>query len=953
MGVDQVRRLKNRWSRQTGLQQALQRSFDDVGFTESYVSRSIELSRGGHASRRTKFIKDNVWGMVRVGWRATRLIDCPLVQRLRGIRQLGLTYLVYPSAEHTRFVHSVGMAHLVSELLDEADRVSSEEIEVREDLPLVGMSAFSPLTRDEIIFAAILHDVGHMPFSHATEAVLENRKDLFLCGGVPVVDVIADCERILRKSLGLAEVLSLMVILSDRFARFYDDCVSVGHEDPNSILRMAGLVAGIPPEARLSGTAEVISASTVDADKIDYISRDAQACGIPVGVDVSRTLLRCGFVKATRDQLIRAGLKNDPAPEEIIFTVNASGMDTVDEITLARAALYQRVYLHGVTRTAEAILARSLEASAESNGVDDGTRDALRLWALGDMALLSRLSESRSGLAKTLATRIVVRNLPKKACVFSPSLARTQMPLEQLFKIGLTSSHAATLRKQISQTRLETLRRENMLGPSGRRLEAEIRKEIGRLAIRLRQAGFDETVVPEGEPDLVVVIGTAYMDKVRKDGIVLQSGELLRTSHFTTVREQQDAFDIFKAVGYVMCDSDWRSLALIAARTVLGTSGEPKVTSLVEHPAVKTDDDGRVAFVERMILDLHGVARRSGIKKDRLRSVMEAAETAGYFDEFPHLATPSDIGRKPIIEVARSLAGFVGQQGWRVTPTTVAAFLDQFPPRLRDKMLEVLQGLTVFDSTEVATLLRPLLERTEGSVDVAALSPNSGMNARRALDTVGGGSATSRVRVHNEVGTALRHSELDPLYLVDDNLSSGTQATAQILAWLGVPVESWPERCRKEDGIYTTALPEDERCRLRSRPIYVAVCAGRAEGGDALASVLAEHGVRNFKGLKYAREIEARPDEWDIDLRDFLTAVGTELMAWALHRTSTDQLDPAASATCRQRAFGYGNMGAMVVTTDSVPTSTVTAIWSPGLVHGRPWMPLVLRRNKLRHLVLG
>lgn len=160
------------------------------------------------------------------------------------------------------------------------------------------------------------------------------------------------------------------------------------------MLRIACLIAGVPPEPRLTGVTELISSAAVDADKIDYVNRDARACGIPVGVDVSRVFLRSGFVLATRDQLKQADLKDDPASEEVLFVINASGMDTVDEITQARAALYQRVYLHAVTRGAEALLGRVLSANIESSSKDPKLTDALALWSVSDEVLLSKLIRS-------------------------------------------------------------------------------------------------------------------------------------------------------------------------------------------------------------------------------------------------------------------------------------------------------------------------------------------------------------------------------------------------------------------------------------------------------------------------------------------------------------------------------------------------------------------------------
>ncbi|MGA9087395.1 MAG: HD domain-containing protein, partial [Methanoregula sp.] len=102
-----------------------------------------------------KIIKDPVHGYVEVDEEILPLLDSPAVQRLRYIRQLGFSYLVYPGANHTRFEHSVGTMHLAG----------------------VACRQFGLCTEDRqlVLVAALLHDVGHGPFSHASEPLMEAR----------------------------------------------------------------------------------------------------------------------------------------------------------------------------------------------------------------------------------------------------------------------------------------------------------------------------------------------------------------------------------------------------------------------------------------------------------------------------------------------------------------------------------------------------------------------------------------------------------------------------------------------------------------------------------------------------------------------------------------------------------------------------------------------------------
>jgi hypothetical protein len=107
-----VERIRTKLGEARTFWAAMDRTLAAIGFDEDYIERLPTLSRGG----RRKYIKDQIWGMMEFEPDELAIIDTPLLQRLRRINQLGLTFLTYPTAEHSRFAHTLGVTHVVKRL---------------------------------------------------------------------------------------------------------------------------------------------------------------------------------------------------------------------------------------------------------------------------------------------------------------------------------------------------------------------------------------------------------------------------------------------------------------------------------------------------------------------------------------------------------------------------------------------------------------------------------------------------------------------------------------------------------------------------------------------------------------------------------------------------------------------------------------------------------------------
>lgn len=284
------------------------------------------------------------------------LVDTAEVQRLRFVRQLGLAAFVYHGAEHSRFAHSLGVAHIA--------RRMAHRLEVDDEQRLL------------IVASALLHDIGHAPFSHVMERVFAFHHE----------------ER------------SAMLVL-----------------DPDTeVHRRLAQIDGSLPQAvvdRLTGqsphwTRDIIS-SQLDADRADYLLRDARMTGIAVGrYDLERLLLMLGH------------------DEDGLF-VEVGGYESVEGYLMARYHMYRLVYFHRGARAAETMLealfarAKALAEAGDAEAMADGSlgklmrdeplgaRDWTRLHEFDAWSWIHRWAGHADSVLSALAEGLVRRRLFK------------------------------------------------------------------------------------------------------------------------------------------------------------------------------------------------------------------------------------------------------------------------------------------------------------------------------------------------------------------------------------------------------------------------------------------------------------------------------------------------------------------------------------------------------------
>src|SRR5229473_6808837 len=304
-------------------------------------------------------VRDSLYDLIPLGPREEKLIGTAPFLRLQKIKQLSFVYRIWPGATHTRYEHSLGCYNL-------AVRALRSLLEHGDAGGLDGIAISSVQT---LVVAALLHDIGHYPFSHTLEEL-----------GYPIIEHEKVGRSIIENS-EIAPILERDYHLSpERVADFIDPpktkALPAGDELLNSLLSGA-----------------------LDVDKLDYLPRDARACNVPYGgVDVAR---------------LQESLRIHPNVQgQRRVVVTHKGISPLHSLLHARQEMFDNIYWHHTSRAFQVMLMRAVQEALLA-----GTLQASQLVGLDDTSLLSLLKEERMPTSSRILTEALELRKPYKGVV--------------------------------------------------------------------------------------------------------------------------------------------------------------------------------------------------------------------------------------------------------------------------------------------------------------------------------------------------------------------------------------------------------------------------------------------------------------------------------------------------------------------------------------------------------
>lgn len=353
------------------------------------------LTQHLHSSfgERSKKIYDAVHGFIRFNLFEKLVIDSDPFQRLHGIHQLGISYLVYPGATHTRFEHSLGTMHLATQIFE---RIVAKGFELPERV------YWEQIVR----LSALCHDFGHLPFSHDAE------KELLGKGG--------------HEGWTRQAILSLEPIF-DQVAEFFpgkDVCqdvikMAIGEK---KLIEMNHPLLFTPVERVLS---QIVTGDFFGADRIDYLLRDAQCTGVSHGLFDYLQLIEMLTVADVNGKLE--------------MCIEENGVESCEALLLARHFMHKRVYSYPSVKLYKFHLSRFMKAFFEGERFLEELDQYLSLTDHEVLASLRKAAKDPNAKGSADALALTKRDKRFRALVIDSALSN-DLVRGKLEEMGIGSS---------------------------------------------------------------------------------------------------------------------------------------------------------------------------------------------------------------------------------------------------------------------------------------------------------------------------------------------------------------------------------------------------------------------------------------------------------------------------------------------------------------------------------
>lgn len=884
-------------------------------FASNHLDEYLEGLKSSSFRGVKKEINDALWGTISLNPIEVALLDSPLLQRLRYVRQLGVVHWVYPGAVHTRFEHTLGVLFQVQNLASAINSVSEFKYQTK----------IIDLTYLQILrMSALLHDVGHAAFSHVSEIALNGLLEVELCRNEFVVNKKMESRQ-------LSEIFAYYVVKSQSMYNLLkfliEKCGSISISTENNVNevvdKISDAIIGLKINDRVPLMHELVS-GPFDADKLDYFVRDAKLSGIPSMLDISRlihklTVNKIGITDLPKE--IAAKVKTED--DYYLFGIKWSGVSILDELHLSRVLLYTKIYRHPKVIAIEQMIRSAIVALAKVAGIKQ---------------LMKLLYKFQDDLLLNASMETLVAELELDKQNLDEDAQQRLEQVEEIFKsirgrqlwvraFGLQNrdypaDDVATEKVNYQLTDLlEALGHPQDVEEFRGKLIDELDKILS-----LVKEGDQNPITRTQLESMVMIhmlkqakwsteIGRAYLMTADQKPVGYSQYTVNRQNWSQSYMSDQPAGYIFSS--YYLADAVYIAMEVLAYQEF-------------EY------------FLPKSTMDF---SKRS---TDKIKELKRKLLDRGYYrTKHPQLRPHSERFENADVTIAiqnfhKRLSRHQGSgSSHEFTEDWVSMWLGQFEDEHLELAILLLENFRFLSRQDCAEAVKKFILDNPEFID-ASVAPFGSVKDSGSVTTYFSADAGLTCESLEDI---VKRGDKRPIIFIDDFVATGAQGKDILAAGFGRPD-------LREFGIdeERPAYSPEQIDYLKKIKVGFVFVAAWNDGVNRIKGVAKELGM-DAKVFCYIEEAQLPfvfenigMDKFDSDrvasFKIRCKEIGSDLMALNKHG------EPNSKEKIDTRTLGYGNRAMLLATPINVPTQTVTAIWADKKVSGVDWIPLIRRRTK-------
>lgn len=856
---------------------------------------------------KSKTISDPIIGYIHFTPIEMYLIDTPLFQRLRNIKQLGLANLVFPSVAYSRFEHSLGVLGRVNQLLNKI--IENNTKKMPDDIINKTIDEY----KFSIRLAALFHDVGHCLFSHCSERVINNLEQ-----SITIREEFTQHFK-KRSQIPFAEIFTISILGNKEFHKYIatSDLTSLSKGKLTKALRdTVHFILGLPsPDNPSTVFLGQLISSGLDADKIDYMTREQHYSGIKLQIDLERILSKLQVFEIDSYQLpthlnyLKEWFDSNQKLKVLGFA--KGGQFVFEEFCIARLALHVKIYLHQKIRLAESQLSQYLSNLADLDFLQNPVN-----WLY--------LNEEIIKYPKS-----VLNEISYEKDLFNSGTIENDI-IQKLLKIHHRELYFRTFAFGIMNSRNNTISNSNanyfdkyLKDNIDIDLDMKFKQKIADEANKIKNILLTNNKEILAD-DFIIELPRLINIQQGQDSLYFERVSLSPVKWTIPIDKIMNYFQENRALGYVFSELDIAPILCLACEKIF----------FEEYYEVYEQD----SFISKNVHKQYKQYKQELTKNN-------------YYSKYPQLKTLSDYlytaaAVEKIETIYKNLNHFKSYKQRSITINMITTFVNQFPLDLQDVTLSFLLHLKVYDENLLGKKLHEVLPKEDTSnIGLTYLGNKTDSASRYGYELRD---------LQYDIEDLNEHLILnsDSLYIFDDNINSGKQLI-NILAEFLDKKDTLPDKYQLSNEFHVQPLSDDKaKEKLKSMDLHFIFIVGyeniESEIKEILQKTLGFYAdkihihIQNIFKINekiFTGENSKFQHEHKNELKEYLKKIAKQILI----------NEGKNESNIDRYTLGYAKAEAMVVFPYNVPTMTITALWCDGkLDNDIPWIPLVERRRRTK-----